>query len=563
MATLEELKRKFIQADRAGDTRSAQIFANEIRKLQSQQKTAVDRPIRDIGAMMPIAGSPSELGRAMAEAVAPEETARARRYIGGLGREALEGLTLGGIGELQAAGAGALGAMTGEGFAPAFKESLAESERKSKEFREEFPVSSVAAQVAGSLPTGIAGAGRIAATKLGAKMPIRMQALGAGAMGGTAGLLGTEGDVGDRALGAGIGAGLGTVLGASGEALPRVLPQARELMSKGVPLTVGESMGGLIKQSEELAKRMPYVREMIRGAEKRSAQGFSKAAIDDALAPIGYSSPADKVGRDAIDHASEAISDAYDKAIPKAGLPNATPLWNRMTEIIKENDDLVGDAYKSLRARLRKAVDPSLFKDDLSMTGQDIRKAEKYLGTTGRKLTKSQDTDKQQIGYALLKMQSALRQELAKQNPDSKALANANKAFAQFQPVFKASISRPTQEGVFTPAQYLSTIKQSDPRKFGRGVVGTQELAETAQKLTAKELPDSGTPAGAFAALFAASPAQAAAMLAPAIPIGLTYTSKAGQDIARGLLSSPAAITGIGARLPIVSGGAGSLLAGE
>lgn len=543
------------------EQKKALAIANaRLRAKKAQEQTAVDKPIRDIGSMMPIAGSPSELGRAMAEAVAPEEAARARRYVGGLGREALEGLTLGGIGELQAAGAGALGAMTGKGFTPAFKESLAESERKSKEFREEFPVSSIAAQVAGSLPTGIAGAGRMAATKLAAKSPALAQALGAGGMGGVAGLLGTEGGAGERALGAGIGAGVGSVLGAAGEALPRVLPEARSLLGK-VPLTVGESMGGVIKQSEELAKRMPYVREMIRGAEKRSAQGFSKAAIDDALAPIGYSSPADKLGRDAIEDASVAISNAYDEAIPKAGLPNATPLWNRMTEIIKENDDLVGDAYKSLRARLRKAVDPSLFKDDLSMTGEDIRKAEKYLGNTGRKLIKSQDTDKEQIGYALLDMQSALRQELIKQNPDAKALANANKAFAQFQPVFKASISRPTQKGVFTPAQYLSALKQSDQKRFGKGALQTQKLAETAQELTAKELPDSGTPTAALAALFAASPAQAAAMLAPAIPIGLTYTSRAGQNIARGLLSSPAAITGLGAKLPVMSGGLGSLLA--
>ena len=83
-------------------------------------------------------------------------------------------------------------------------------------------------------------------------------------------------------------------------------------------------------------------------------------------------------------------------------------------------------------------------------------------------MTSGSSVDKD-AGRALFELQTALRQQLVKENPHAGAgLAAANEAFKQLLPVEKAvSVAATGKGGTFTPAQLLSGMKGAErgPRK--------------------------------------------------------------------------------------------------
>ena len=532
-------------------------------RVRAKKKTEDEpKPIRDIGAMIPVGGSPAELGRSMAQQADPQASEARQRFARGLTGELLEGLTLGGLGEIQATGAGIVGAATGQGFTPAFTESLAESERKAGEFRKDFPVTSTAAQIAGSIPTGIAGLGRVAATRFGQALPRFSQILTGGGLGAVSGGLMTEGDIAQRGTGAAVGGLVGTGLGVAGETLPRVTAQAKELLSEGIPLTVGQSFGPFLKSAEALATRVPIVREIVRGAERRAIEGFDRVAIEDALSSINFKMPADKVGRDAIKAADDAINEAYEKAIPASGIANTQPVYKDFDAIVQRNIDLPKTEFDQLRKIFKKALDPALFDEKLAMGGEHTKKALSYLGRKAFELSKSPDENKKQMGRALYNAKQQLTEELIRQNPAAKALLDVNKAFYRFQPVLKASMAAPSQAGVFTPNQLVRGMQNVGKKKAAIGEMPGQRIAESSQALMARDIPDSGTPLAAIAATLAARPAQGALILGTAAPLaGLAYGGPLSQSVTRSLLSSPGAASRLLTKTPVAAGQVGSLLA--
>lgn len=563
--TLQELERKFIAADRAGDKKSAQIFANEIKKIRaSEQPAAEPQPARNIMDDMALfATNPLLAGQRMMEmrGMSEAEKEQQRASERGLRREMVEGALLGGLGELQATGAGIKGAVTGEGFTPAFQRSLTASEAEASKFREQFPVSSTAAQIAGSLPTGVAGASRIAASKIGQALPRTAQTIGAGLTGAIAGGLGTQGGLGERGIGAGVGGALGTGFGAIGQFFPRVTEEAKGLLARNIPLTLGQSLGGAVKQAEEIATRAPVIGQIIRGAERRAAVGFDRVAVEDALSPIGFKPPKTASGRDLIKSAQDAIDEAYANAVPKSNLPNAQPIFKKFDEIAQGNTDLPKTQFDQLRAKFKKALDPSLFDEGLAMSGEAAHKAIKFLGKEANAFMKSGDPDKQQMARAMFDAQAFFRNELARQNPNAKDLIKVTQAFKQFQPIIKASVSAPSKGGEFTPAQLLAKQRSAREKEFAVGESAGQRLAQTAQNVMAREIPDSGTPLGAAGLLMAANPALLLPTMAGAAGAGAIYGTRAGTALGRGILTAPRVPAGMAALMPMASGQVGSLLA--
>ena len=98
-----------------------------------------------------------------------------------------------------------------ESFGHVYKQKLAEREGALSDFREDHPVASVIAEVAGAAPTASIGAAASAATRL----PALARALVGGGVGG--GVYGAgSSQPGERAEGAALGAGLGASLGGAG-----------------------------------------------------------------------------------------------------------------------------------------------------------------------------------------------------------------------------------------------------------------------------------------------------------------------------------------------------------
>lgn len=182
------------------------------------------------------------------------ETAPQQPYIEGLGRQALQGVTLGFGDELLAAGKtqGLSGletylasinpgaALVAGGKAlynrfsgaqtPTYDEALVQERALNKQFQAENPVTSVAAQVAGAVPTAAIPLGPLTNIARGAGLGTRMLAgAGQGAvLGGATGFGQGEGGPEARAVNSLEGAGLGAALGG---AIPAAVAGTRAVVS--------------------------------------------------------------------------------------------------------------------------------------------------------------------------------------------------------------------------------------------------------------------------------------------------------------------------------------------
>ena len=92
----------------------------------------------------------------------------------------------------------------------------------------------------------------------------------------------------------------GAISGALGKALPPITDKAKELIKKGIPLTVGQSVGGGLRKVEEGLKSIPFLGDAIVGAEIRATEGFNKATFKKVLEPLKkYGVNLDKVSKKA------------------------------------------------------------------------------------------------------------------------------------------------------------------------------------------------------------------------------------------------------------------------
>lgn len=565
MATLEELKRKFIQADRAGDTRSAQIFANEIRKLQSEpsaqppEKAPIRNIMEDITSTLvsPAVG----ISRMFAlRDKSPAEQARIRESERMMRGEMAEGLTLGGAGEIGAGIAGIGGALTGEGFMPAFQQSLAEREAKAKQFREQSPVASTIGQIAGALPVGVAAGTRLAATKLGQAIPKTAQAGLASLESGIYGLLGQQGDIEERAKAGAVGLGTGALLGTAAQTLPKVSESAQALIKRGIQPTVGQSFGRTIQSIEQSLESVPLVRDVIKGGQYQVMKQFDNEVIEEAMKPIGFKVPSGKSGVEVMEAAEDALNQAYNKAMRVSSLPDAKPLIDKMANIIKKNEDLVPERYDQLIKKLNKAVSPSFFDEGFRMSGTAVKKADSELGMEAARLAKG-SPDEQQMSRAIYEFQKEFREELIRQNPDAKSLADARQAYKNLIPIRKASVASAKSVGDFTPAQLLTGLRQADPTsfktRFGAGRMPQQQFAMQAEEALGRQIADSGSPVRLLTALQAANIGQIGATAIPAITALPFYQTAAGRQLARGILASPQKVAGLLSASPAVGGQVG------
>lgn len=530
-----------------------------------RQQAEKNRPLSIMEDVTSVLASPVGLARiAELRKKSPAEQERIRESERMMRGEMAEGFTLGGAGEIGAGIAGIGGALTGEGFMPAFQQELAEREARTKQFREQAPIASTVGQIAGALPVGVAAGRKLAATKLGQAIPRLSQVGLAGLESGIYGLLGKQGDIEERAKAGAVGLGTGLLFGTAAQALPKVSEAAEALIERGIQPTVGQSFGAFTKSLEEGLGSLPLVRETIKGGQYQVARQFDDKVIEEAMKPIGFKVPAGKTAREVLDAANDAINDAYTKSVGKASLPDAKPLISKMGEIIKKNEDLVPEKYKQLRQKLEKAVSPSFFDEGFKMSGAAVKKADSELGTEAASLAKG-SPDEKQMSRAIYEFQRAFRNELIRQNPRAKDLANARQAYNNMIPIKKASVASPRSAGVFTPTQFITGMKQADISPFkvksGTGRMPQQPFAETAQEVMGLNIPDSGTP---IRTLMTGSGLKSllgyGGLALGALPL---YQTAAGRQLARGMLASPRQVAGLLSASPAVGGQVGIVSTGE
>lgn len=445
-------------------------------------------------------------------------------------RAAAQGLTFGFADEMEAFARSLFDDET-------YEEKRDEIRGQIKKFAEERPALALGAEIAGSLPTallggaglaraGITGAGKIAAIE-----------------GATYGLGAGEGGVAEQATSAAVGGLVGGGIGKVADvALPKATEAAKALLKEGLPLTPGQTVGGMTRRAEERLTSVPIVGDAIRAAENRVVNSFNRATMNKAIAPIGQSVPKKLEGQEAFAFAKNQVDEAYEEIIPKLSIQNTAPLDNAVEKIKLANNDLPAELAETLSKKIDKQL-LSRIKDD-QIAGQALKDAESGLGEEAINLSRSGDAFQRQIGRALFDTQTALRKTLAEQNPNAEQLKKVNQAFAQLVPVQEAALAATVQQGRFTPAQLLRGIKKSDKSrrktKVAKGEAPLQQFGQEAQEVIARTVPDSGTPERALMAMLLSNPLAAVAYGLPAATVaGSIYGNPLGRAAGRQLVQAP------------------------
>jgi hypothetical protein len=460
-----------------------------------------------------------------------------------------------------------IGAVAPEGssFQKFMKDQIAHVEEINKRAEEEYQKGWLGGEASPGASTGRI-IGNVAATApIGYAMPgataagmLPRIASGA-ATGGVAGALQpVDTDQGDfwsqKAQQAGVGAGAGAAMAPVMGALSRVIspktnPNVKTLMESGVTPTPGQILGGTANRLEEAGQSIPLVGDVIKAARGRAVEDVNRSAINQALAPIGEKlDEGTPLGREAIGEMKEKIGNAYNNLVPTLSVKADPQFAGNLTSLVRNAQYMHPDLADQFNKVLNDKV---LFKFSPSggMTGQSFKEVESEIGKLASDFTNSANAGERQLGGAYKQLQTEMRDLLVRSNPDKATQLSAiNDAYAHSLRVEGAAARIGSDQGVFTPAQLLSSVRSLDPslRKgaFARGDAKMQGFADAAKSVLGSKLPDSGTPfrsavlaAGALGPLAAVNPMAAAGVAATGGAAALPYT-KVGQRLAASLLAS-------------------------
>lgn len=404
------------------------------------------------------------------------------------------------------------------------------------------------ARMAGNVasPANIAAAGvPVAGATLGAR------ALSGIASGAAMGAMSpTEGDFGiEKAKQIGLGAMVGAVTpaiagGAARVIKPNIAPDIQKLADAGVQMTPGQMAGGMAKRMEDAAVSVPLLGDVIKSAQNRSIASFDRSVINKSLEPIGEKLPGDLKGHKAVEYAAERVSDAYDGLLSKmAG--ERTPEFVAAVENVRQ---MGKKGLAPLQAgELGRIIDNEVlgrFTEGGRISGETVKEIESELGNIARQSMRSESYDTRKVGKAAQELQSSLRDMLEQVNPEyAPQLQAVNTAYARLLRPQGAAASAGAlrNEGVFTPAQLLSSIRGLDPSKrkaaVAKGTALGQDFAETAARTLSPTVADSGTPIRLMVANAMRDPLRAGVAAIPAALATIPY-SESGNALARMLMLS-------------------------
>ena len=476
-----------------------------------------------------------EQAKAQQKNASSNEPKKNNTKIAGMARAVLQGLSFGTADEAEAALRTLMGDET-------YADNLSDIRSEIKDFAEKNPKTALGLELAGSLPTAIAGGAGLA--RLGVKGAAKIAGLeGAAYAAGSA-----EGDAVDRAKAAAVGGVVSAGTGKLADAiLPRASDAAKSLLKSGARLTPGQTVGGSIKKLEEAATSIPVVGNIIESAQDLAVKDFNRGALNKALVTLGKTVPKRLEGNDAFEFARNEIDKAYADIIPKLKISNLSDFQASLVRIIEDNADLPDSMNKQLIAKIDKSIGNRIKKGGLS--GSDLKDIDSSLGQQAVEFVKSADPNQRQLGRALFETQTALRKSLTAENPDvAKQYGKVRMAFANLVPIQNAVVRSSLQGGVFTPSQLNTAIRSTDrsPGKIrvARGDAPMQELAQQAQETVGRELGNSGTVDRGLAALAARNPAAAALYGIPAAAAtGLIYSNPIGRGVGRGAIQAPSLFT--------------------
>lgn len=344
-------------------------------------------------------------------------------------------------------------------------------------------------------------------------------------------------------MGAGVGAAAPLVTGAIGRIISpnaSTNPTLQLLKNEGVRPTVGQSLGGWANRLEEKATSLPIMGDMISRARSQAQRDFNEAAINRATTPIGVKNSG--VGQGAVQRAGDQVSDAYAAArnqmgsfqIDQQGMAEIARIRNMVNALPRQQQRTFNNTFDTIST-------------DISPNGTipaDVfKRLDSRLGKDAATFAASGDGYQRQLADALTELQSTIAGAGRRANPKADAMFSAaDRAYANLVRIEGASKAAHNAEGVFTPGQLNTAIRQADQsvrgRAVGRGTALMQDLGNAGQQVLGNKVPNSGT----ADRLMLGGAGVGAGLLNPAIPLGLLggaglYTTPV-QSVLRGAVSN-------------------------
>jgi len=271
---------------------------------------------------------------------------------------------------------------------------------------------------------------------------------------------------------------------------PLVSKAEQTMRDLGVTLTPGQLMGGQSKTLEEFASKMPLIGKYIANAKEKTLFDFNKGVINKALNKINDKLPENVIGRDAVQYANEVVDKKYDDVLSKTGFKLDFQAYSKILKAVqipaspqdrtKVNDILNNVVYSKLPKGA--AISGTLYKGIES----DLRK--KALSYSNSTLASERE-----IGDALFNALDGLKESLKKQNPtQTPALRRVDSAFGDLAVMKQAAADKNAANGVFTPKQYASAVRQRDltrsKSKYAAGLARGQDVSDAALQILEKDV---------------------------------------------------------------------------
>lgn len=309
------------------------------------------------------------------------------------------------------------------------------------------------------------------------------------------GTLGAGGGIFGRAAGRAAGRGLRGIQNANVGALRQA----------GVPLTVGQAVGGVAKGIEDRLAGVPVIGDVINNRRREGLAAFNRAAFDEGLAPINADTGG-AIGAQGVEAARAARSQGYANALDNVQVQADAPFVADMQGAINAGRALPDPMSTNLDYTLPTRVGNS-FDAAGGLTGRDFQQAVRGLRRDAKAV--EQLPYGYDFGQVTRQAEGALEGLLNRQAPGAvPAYQAANRANMNVEVLRDATNrarngSRSGATDVFTPSQ-LSDAAAASAKKFG-GTHGTTaqpffNLTRAGQDVLPSSVPDSGT-AGRLALL--------------------------------------------------------------
>jgi len=345
-------------------------------------------------------------------------------------------------------------------------------------------------------PASLLPAARVAQLAKARGLSTVGQAAAGGAVGGAMQPAVGEGTFGEQkaeqvAVGAVTGPIGEKVVAGAGRVLNPLVSKAEKTMRDlGITPTTGQTLGGQFKTLEEFAQNMPVIGQSIQNAKQRVLFDFNKSVINKALGKASdptkkdkLSLPADVIGRDAIEYASDEVSKKYDDVLSKMSFDLDFATTSNILGSLSKAKGLDANQRQKITETLNDIVFGKFAGQKID--GQTYKGIESDLRSTASNYLNGGSASERDVGKALSGVLEVMKKEVYSQNPkQTPTLRRIDAAFSDLTVINVAAANSGAKNGVFTPQQFSTAVRQQDPTRrkssFAKGKAKGQEISDAA-----------------------------------------------------------------------------------